>query len=553
MIDGRSLGKDETLQTDLCIVGAGVAGITLAREFIGSSVQVLLVESGDTRPSPETQELAKGDVTGASYFDLDESCWRSVGGSTWGWCIDLPDGTVGARLRALDAIDFEERPEIPYSGWPLTLSDLESYYERAHAVFEIGPYKNGEKYGSSSDPPVILEQEQNIETTLFRFADARLFTHKYPRALRQASNITILTNATVLELETNRSADHVHAARSQTLTGSSIRIEGSQFVVAAGGIQTPRLLLLSNRYQPEGLGNQHDLVGRFFMEHLHNNAWSPDAGLLIPSGTDPSEKLRLYHSIQDGDSSPFLGYLTLKADLLKTEGLANYCCHFKPDSDLDYELNPYQFTKGYTSFRRFARAAFGRADLPTRPVQRLWSAIKGMSDVGQVAVDKLAGRTTGDNNSQGNTDPRSFALFQMAEQTPNPESRVTLGSERDAFGQPRVQLNWQLQSRDFRNIRRAQELVGAAIEDSGVGRFLLPSLDEIRETVSGGGHHHMGTTRMSDTPENGVVDSDCKVHGVDNLHIAGSSVFPTSGCANPTLTIVALAIRLSDHLQYVAF
>lgn len=551
MLDGRSLSEDETLRADLCIVGAGVAGISLAREFIGSSVQILLVDSGDTSPKPDTQELAKGEVTGQPYFDLNHSCRRGVGGSSWGWCIELPDGRTGARCRALDVIDFEERPEIPYSGWPITLSDLEPYYEQAHEVLEIGPNKRDEKYGSSSDAPLLSTQDRTIETTIFRFADARLFTHQYPRALRQAPNITILTNTTVLELEPNESADHVRAARSRTLTESSIRIESSQFIVAAGGLQTPRLLLLSDRHQPEGLGNQHDLVGRFFMEHLHNEAWAPAAGLFIPSIREPSEKLRLYHRIQDVDGTAFLGYLTPKSSVLRTEGLANYCCHFKPDSELDYELNPYQYTEGYRSFRRMAYAACGRADLPDRPLRRLWSALKGIPDVAQVIGDKLIGCAPDGKNSQVSTNPRSFALFQMAEQTPNPESRVTLGSQKDAFGQPRVRLNWQLQPEDFRNIQRAQQLVAAAIEESGVGRLLVPSVDEIREVVDQGGHHHMGTTRMSETPRSGVVDPDCKVHGVDNLYIAGPSVFPTSGCANPTLTIVALTIRLADHLQDV--
>lgn len=549
MFGGRPPSENEMLQADLCIIGAGVAGIALAREFIGGSTQVLLVESGDASPKPETQELSEGEVTGKPYFDLDRSCRRGVGGSSWGWCIELPDGRTGARFRALDAIDFEERPEIPYSGWPIALSDLEPFYQQAHEFFEIGPYTNHENYHSSSEAPLLPTRGHKIETTIFRFADARLLTDKYPRELRQAPNITILTNTTVLELETNASADQVRAARSRTLTGASIRIESSQFVVAAGGLQTPRLLLLSDRHQPEGLGNQHDLVGRFFMEHLHNGAWSPGAGLLIPSGRDPSDKLRLYHRIQEENGTAFLGYLTPKADALRAEGLANYCCHFKPDSELDYELNPYHFTEGYESFRHLVYAACGRADLPDRPSQSLWSALKGIPDVGQVLVDKLAGRAHGTGSSHVDTGPRSFGLFQMAEQTPNPESRVTLGSEKDAFGQPRVRLDWQFQPRDFRSIQRAQQLVAAAIEECGAGRLLVPSLDEIRETVNAGGHHHMGTTRMSERPKSGVVDSNCKVHGVDNLYIAGPSVFPTAGCANPTLTIVALSIRLADYLQ----
>jgi len=551
MIDGRSLSENKKIQTDLCIVGAGVAGIALAREFIGSSVQIILVESGDSYPRPETQKLAKGEVTGQPYFDLDHSCRRAIGGSSWGWCIELPDGRTGVRLRALDAIDFKERPEIPYSGWPITLADLKPYYREACEAFEFDPHKTDEDYWSSTNAPLLPTQDHKIGSTVFRFGNAHLFTHEYPQDLRQASNITILTNATVVELKTNRSASHVRAVRARTLTESAIRITGSLFVVAAGGLQTPRLLLLSNRHQPEGLGNGHDLVGRFFMEHLHNKAWSPDAGALIPSGTDSSEKLRLYHSIQERDGTPFLGYLTPKADLLRAEGLANYCCHFKPDTELDYELNPYHFTEGYKSFKRLINAVCGRADLPDRPFRRLWSAFKGIPDVGHVIADKLVDRIPGVRSSHAQSHPRSFAVFQMAEQTPNPESRVTLGSELDAFGRPRVRLNWQLQDKDLRNIQRAQQLVATALEDCGLGRYLVPSLDEIRREVVGGGHHHMGTTRMSKAPRNGVVDPDCKVHGVDNLYISGPSVFPTSGCSNPTLTIVALAIRLANHIKYI--
>ena len=324
--DARSFSDDAVLRADVCIIGAGVAGTTLAREFIGRSVTVLLVESGGSSPSPETQELAKGEVTGQPYYELDRSGKRGVGGTGWGWTIDLPDGTTGVRLRALDPIDFEERPEIPYSGWPLSWAEMVPYYERAHRVFQLGSYRpNAEDWESLPAPPLQMDGT-GARTTIFQFGRACLFTNRYPMQLAQAANVTVLTNATVLELGTNGSADRVQTAQAQTLTGTSIRIESSQFVVAAGGLQTPRLLLLSNRNQPEGLGNQQDLVGRFFMEHPHTIKQRPDAGSFRPAKSVRHD-LGLYQRIQEVNGDALLGYLSPTEERLRGEGLANYCCN----------------------------------------------------------------------------------------------------------------------------------------------------------------------------------------------------------------------------------
>lgn len=541
--DARSVSDDTVLRADVCIIGAGVAGTTLAREFIGSGMRVLLVESGGRSPSPETQELAKGDVTGQPYFDLDHSCRRGVGGTGWGWIIDLPDGTTGVRLRALDPIDFEERPEIPYSGWPLSWSEMIPYYERAHRVFGLGPYRaNGEDWESLPAPPLQMDGT-GARTMIFQFGRKHLFTDRYPTQIAQAPNVTVLTNATVLELCTNESADRVQAARAQTLTGTSVRIESAQFVLAAGGLQTPRLLLLSNRNQPEGLGNQHDTVGRFFMEHPHTIEQRPGAGSFRPAKS-LRNKLDLYHRIQELNGKALLGYLSPTEERLRAEGLANYCCHFEPE-DL---YNP-PYTNGYRSVRRMAYATLGRTGLPDRPFRSAWNALVGMPDAARIMSGTLVKRLCGTETVPWARTPTRLLLRHMAEQVPNPESRVLLGSKRDAFGQPRVRLHWQLQPRDVRNIQRAQEVIAEAVASSGAGTLSVASLDDIRREVVAGGHHHMGTTRMSADPNEGVVDANCRVHGVENLYVAGPSVFSTSGCANPLLTVVALALRLADHLR----
>jgi choline dehydrogenase-like flavoprotein len=153
------------------------------------------------------------------------------------------------------------------------------------------------------------------------------------------------------------------------------------------------------------------------------------------------------------------------------------------------------------------------------------------------------------------TPPRIFDLLTRQEQAPNPDSRVTLGAERDALGMPRVKLDWRLTELDRRSFQAFYEVLGRELGRSGVGRVRMR--DWVMEkgpswpSSLGGGWHHMGTTRMHADPKRGVVDANCRVHGVGNLYVAGASVYPTAGCANPTLTLVALSLRLSDHLESV--
>jgi choline dehydrogenase-like flavoprotein len=143
-----------------------------------------------------------------------------------------------------------------------------------------------------------------------------------------------------------------------------------------------------------------------------------------------------------------------------------------------------------------------------------------------------------------------FGVGCACEQTPNPDSRVTLADDTDPLGLRRVRLNWRLTEQERRSFIANIRALGRELAAAGIGRLrpLLPD-DGLWEKVVGGGSHHMGTTRISDDPKRGVVDRDCRVHGIDNLYVAGSSVFVTSGSANPTLNILALAYRLVDHLK----
>jgi len=544
LIDARTLPDHKTIEADLCIIGAGVAGLTLAREFAGTSTEVVILESGGDRPAADTQNLARGDVTGQSYFALDDACKRAVGGTSWAWNIDRPDGATGVRLRSLDAIDFMERPEIPYSGWPLRKADLDPYYTAAHALFNLGPYDyTASHWGQPSEAPPISFPDTDVETTIYQFGDASLFRDQYGREAAAASNVRLLTNATTTELTTNDAATWVSGVEVKTLTGRSLRVTASTVIVAAGGIQTPRLLLLSNRRRPNGLGNDHDLVGRFFMEHLHTSTGYPSGGWFIPSDPEQFQRYALYR-MHKTNGTVILGYLKLSNETLRREGLPNYCTELRPTTGGHWRKHT---SDGYKALRHLFLGIRDRRPIE-HPVRAAATAASGAPDIARIAYHKLRKRF---HQHVGTQTPaaESYRLFQMTEQVPNPESRVQIGTEKDALGQPRAQLHWRLQPLDTRSIQRSQQLLDRAVRRAGIGRVHVASIDSIERESVRGGYHHMGTTRMSQTPQDGVVDETCKIHGVDNAYIAGSSVFPTAGCANPTLTIAALSLRLADHLK----
>jgi len=535
----RSENRSE-FEAEVCVIGAGVAGIALAHEFVGQKTEVIVVESGGSHPQANTQLLAEGDNAGRSYYTLADACKRAVGGTSWAWCVDLPGGHPGVRLRALDDIDFKERPGIPYSGWPISKQDLDPYYKRAHKKFQLGPYGRTPQDWLSryrEDQAPIVE-DSSVETAVFHFADASLFTDIYPRVLAEASNVTLLTNATATELETNRKATTVTSVDARTLSGRSIKISSSHYILAMGGIQTPRLLLLSNQRMPEGLGNQNDLVGRFFMEHPH-----VFSGWYVPSKVRNDGSLAPYQRpCETEEGKPIMAYWKPKSRVLMTNELLNNCVSIRPKTDDYWRIH---VSEGWKSLRRLWYAR--KSGLPDQPYKDFVRAVTDLPALVDIAYEKIRRRVSAF-TSADNKVVRNYRFAQMSEQLPNPESRITLSSECDRFGQPRACLEWKLSAKDFRGIQKAQEIIGQALQRAGLGHVVVASHEEIDNRIIGG-YHHMGTTRMSSSPHQGVVDQNCKIHGVQNLYVAGSSVFPTSGCSNPTLTIVALALRLADHLK----
>ncbi len=498
-----------TVHCDLCVIGAGAAGIAIADALQGSGLGVVLLESGGHEPEEATQALYRGRVEGAPQFPLDKSRLRLLGGTTNHWA-----GTC----RPFDPSDFALRDWVPGSGWPLDRAALDPDYAAAHAVCDLGPYD----YSATAWPGVgekgpRLADETDVALKIVQHKPTR-FAEKFAPMLRGAHGPRVLLHANAFELVPDRGGRTVERVHVRSLDGHRFDVVARRFVVAAGGIENARLLLLSDRIVPGGIGNASGLLGRYFMDH-------PGA---IPFGVllyrDRGYR-RLAHERRIDGIRVGVG-LSLTDAALERRRLLNHAVYMRPPM-------PVERLRDFEWFL-------------------LVQAVKDTLDERDLAwvrfVEALSAR-----GADAGDSPRASICWIRAEQAPNPESRVRLGDELDALGQRRVVLDWRLATLNRRTFVEAAHLWARIFTRSGIGRVkLVPWLVEDDESWwrrITPGWHHMGTTRMSADPASGVVDPSCRVHGVDNLYVAGASVFPTSSYINPTLTLVALALRLARQLR----
>jgi choline dehydrogenase-like flavoprotein len=548
--DARNIKAGTVLKSDLCLVGAGAAGITIARKLAGSSVEVCLLEQGGLEASGDAGSEPTIQNEGLPYRSLPASNDRRFGGATNRW---------GGLSAPFDPIDFEKRPWVPHSGWPLDRSSLAPYYAEAQEVLQLGPDQYDAGYWTEvvDEYRPLFDGSSRLVDHVVQFSNSQFSRNgrggspqeatrmgeRYRDELLEAENVTVVTHATVNELQTPPSAATVSGLEVYTPEKKAFRVEAEKYVLAAGGIENPRLLLLSNRYAPEGLGNQQDLVGRFFMESPH----VPSASLTLSS----PRTLNAYRQDFARCRSP-LFQLGVDAETQRDEEILN--------SYLRLDTRASGIRSAQSLWRRVQGQE--KAEEPPAVLRELKSLWDDPAELGHGLRKAI--------QSDGPTAHRFGRLnvLTIAEQSPNPHSRVTLSRERDVLGRRTPSLNWRLSELDRRSVVRLNELLARELCERGQGHLRpaewLKKADEWRPDRAAeparywtvrepsrfwGVRHYMGTTRMGDTPQSGVCNSDGKVYGVDNLYIAGSSTFPTTGGAPPTLTIVALALRLADCLD----
>jgi choline dehydrogenase-like flavoprotein len=520
--DARRLGEGTEIDADICVIGAGPAGVTLASEWLADGFRVVMLESGGAFRKKAAQLLARGESAGQPYYRLERTRVRGFGGTSLHWRA----GEGAVRCRPMDPLDFSNRPEVCRKGWPFGREHLDEFYERAHELCFLAPMDYTSE-GAHDQPLEQVLLKELVTTREIQIGPTTSFTRRLERFAR-ATNVRLLVNATVISLVCDDLGARIDSVLVAPDSTKRFSVRAKFFVLAAGGIENARLLLLSGGDGTSAIGNHSDLVGRNFMEHLHIRT-----GLLHLSGRMPDERVGSHgHRLVDGVSS--MRMFTLRDEVLRREGLLGSAWLETPVSEIAASV-------AGRALLDLERGLPGRRLAPFP--DKAWRAQVALSHpraLAQAAAHRLSRRRV----------PRPlFQLAVMAEQAPNRSSRVVLGHRRDPFGQPVARLEWRLSDVDRRSVRRTQDIVDAALRAAGAGHIEEKLGDERPPCYIEGGFHHMGTTRMSASPSDGVVDLNCRVHGVGNLFVAGSSVFPSVGYANPTLTIVALAVRLADHLR----
>ena len=519
-IDLRHASPD-LIEADIAIVGAGAAGITMARRLVAGGRRVILLESGGLDYESDTAALNAGFNVGEPYYELENARLRFFGGTTAIW---------GGRSAELDAIDFEKRSWVPHSGWPFGLEEIKPWYAAAWKLLEVDSSSQRVCENGLAAAPweELVVRHWSFDRKFDRFG------YEANRDLVANPSLTLVLHATVREIALAGSGGEVESLDVRGPGGKRLKVQAKTYVLAAGGLENPRLLLASNSVSPNGLGNDHDLVGRFFMEHPHARG-----GRII--GAPVWRLLRSFRR-RRVDGVEYAPLLTPSAELQRRSKLLNSAVSLaaRPPAD-----------GSHTLIRRAYLHARHKID-PTRAGRGLWKSHRRISRAAKQFVGPISpwlklrrGRM-------------EMALVVRAEQSPNPDSRVTLDRSVDAIGMPRIRLNWQLQDLDVKTVSEVVDALGRDAAKMGLGQV------EKAEWLNGnatkwisdrqvsahhiGGYHHMGTTRMSDDLKSGVTDQWGRVHGIANLYVAGSSLFPTAGWANPTLTILALALRTSEHL-----
>jgi choline dehydrogenase-like flavoprotein len=547
-IDAQILPEDTVIESEVCIIGAGPAGTTLAREFIGQDFRVCLLESGGTKPDENIRALCKGEVIEELSQNLYKSRCRQFGGAANLWKDRTGENHYSVRLLPLDKIDFEKRDWLPYSGWPFEKSQLNPFYERAQHLCRLRPFAYDAEDWEDEQTPRLPFTGNRITTTMYQFGPRNVFTHELRTEIKQASNITTYLNTNVVDIETDDTAKTVTRVQVASLQGNKFWVAAKIVILATGGIENARLLLLSNNTQIAGLGNQNDLVGRFFMEHPVFRF-----GVFIPSNKQIFNSTALY-DLRWANNILVMGKLTVNEAVMRQRQLLNSCMMLLPRPKV-YEAQAIKSVKILLSSSR-------RAEIPKDALKHLSNAIGGVDDIITFIYRRAFNLKRYPYNlnqggwSRAQVNERRFNSFEIiaaTEQAPNPDIRVTLGSERDRLGLRKIQpIRWHWSDIEIHSILQLQGIFGEEIAQAGLGQFQSwVELDGRTKPKCNGGYHHMGTTRMHIDPKQGVVNENCRVHGVSNLFIAGSSVFPTGGAANPTLTIIALAIRLADHVKKV--
>ncbi len=453
------------------------------------------------------------------------------------WCVRARAGApVTLRIARPERVDFEAQDHFEIPPWPVSFEEIDKYLDEAWKFFGLR--------GSPVEPPDDRDHysldPRIFERRYFHFPEASVVHRDRLREAQESENIDLRIGWTLLELETDSTKSKVTSVTFVGAKGERFAMAPKQLVLATGGVENSRILL--NALDEDRLVDPHDTLGRWFMDHPHARL-----GVLIPDG-DIGETGR-FHDFHERDGQTVLGHYSLSQDAVRTHDLLRFSMTLVGAPQVVAtkaaaagarlihsrytRLTPVQVAKQFVQLAKDARSSIAQLRFKVGPGPRHHTALGGWSDP----------RTRV-------TDVGLLAIESMAGQRPSRDNRIRLGRRRDPLGKRRARLQWSWSQPEVDSYWRSAQLAREHFERIRVGKFVgAAELGSGKVPRAGTGWHQMGGTRMSPEPSTGVVDADCRHHQTENLFLAGSSVFASSvGYANPTLTLVAAALRLGDHL-----
>ena len=537
------------IETDICIIGGGPAAISLALSFLNQHFKIIILAGGSWKEKSRHRELNKGIIDPAgSHEPLEENRRRVFGGGTSVW---------GGRCVPFDPIDFEKRSWVPHSGWPITYDQVEQYFERSLQFCEAGENNfDARVVFPGKNPEIIpdLDNEDMVSYKLERWSPPTRFAYRYKHILKSNRNIDIYLDAHVTNMNVENQADKVDSV-TVVIDNSEIKVKAGKFILAAGGIENPRLLLSSkSAFHPKGIGNQHDNVGRYYMCHLTGTFGAVDPfnrkEILFPFELDQQA---IYCRRRWWLTPKFQKQDKIANSIMYLNGPINVKDHKEAtESAVILAKSFTNILKGRSSKAVLRNLKQAIEDLNEHLIFTLKNSHQVIPFFLNIGIKRITNRRL-PIRLPSIKSKWLFVCFQ-SEHVPNPESRICLSEEKDRLGMPLPLVKVAFTELDIQTVISAYKTFFGRFQKLNKGNISYKE-EELRQNVMeeinnfSSRAHHLGTTRMSDSPLNGVVDSNCKVHGISNLYVAGSSVFPTGGHANPTLTLIALTLRLADHLK----
>jgi choline dehydrogenase-like flavoprotein len=542
-IDGARVPNGSHLVCDVCIIGGGVNGLLLAERLASTAADVCVLESGDeVVATAETTDTLRLESAATELEPTPLNRVRALGGTARIWNTFLLNRPA-ARFFRLEAVDLERRDGLPYGGWPFGLEELAPYYRRAESKL-MPAFSREVQQGLERSHNLALDPRR-IAVVVEGFGVAEEITTKLTKYVCDQARIRIVTKATVTAIQTNKEATEAVRVRVTSRPGHTFTVGFRTVVLACGTIENARLLLSSNALQPAGLGNGHDVVGRFFMDHQRLNA-----GRLIPFDPEMFDRSALFDLRAIGRQF-WMGKIKLSEQLIRERRLLNSSTLLWPrpsardDRAVDALKELVRLVRS-GDFGPETRARLAEVVAARRYVFGAGAGLAWRQRTTAPTIDKGGWSHLRRNRERF----EHFELVQQIEQAPDPDNRISLGAERDSFGVPIPRIHARFCRVDIESARVSQELLAEELERAGIGRVVrdervpFPDLHQV-----GGIHHNLGGTRMHVDPKQGVVDANARVHGMTNVFAAGGSIFPTGGYANPTLTMAALTLRLGDHLE----